>query len=42
MLLLLLFTETITHYHQDQRELKTDEDTREQYIETTIEDKQAA
>jgi len=42
MLLLLLFTETITYYHQYQRELKTDEDTGEQYIETTIEDIQAA
>jgi len=42
MLLLLLFTETITYYHQYQRELKTDEDTGEQYIETTIEDIKAA
>ena len=42
MLLLLLFTETITYYHQYQRELKTDEDTGDQYIETTIEDIQAA
>ncbi len=42
MLLLLLFTETVTYYHQYQRELKTDEDTGEQYIETTIEDIQAA
>jgi len=42
MLLLLLFTETITHYHQYQRELKTDEDTGEQYIETTIDDIRAA
>jgi hypothetical protein len=38
MLLLLMFTETITYYHQYQRELKTDEDTGEQYIESTIED----
>ncbi len=38
MLLLLLFTETITYYHQYQRELKTDIDTGEQYIESTIED----
>ena len=32
MLLLLLFTETITYYHQYQRELKTDTQTGEQYI----------
>jgi hypothetical protein len=38
MLLLLLFTETITYYHQYQRTLKTDTDTGEQYIESTIED----
>ncbi|MBB6239877.1 hypothetical protein HDC90_004539 [Pedobacter sp. AK013] len=38
MLLLLLFTETITYYHQYQRILKTDTDTGEQYIESTIED----
>ena len=31
MLLLLMFTETITYYHQYQRELKTDTDTGEQY-----------
>ena len=42
MLLLLLFTETITYYHQYQRELKTDEDTGEQYIESTIQDVEAA
>jgi len=42
MLLLLLFTETITYYHQYQRELKTDRDTGEQYIETTAEDIEAA
>ncbi len=42
MLLLLLFTETITYYHQYQRELKTDEDTGEQYIESTIDDIQNA
>lgn len=42
MLLLLLFTETITYYHQYQRELKTDTDTGEQYIESTIEDIEAA
>jgi hypothetical protein len=42
MLLLLLFTETITYYHQYQRELKTDRDTGEQYIETTTEDIEAA
>ena len=42
MLLLLLFTETITYYHQYQRELKTDTETGEQYIESTIEDIEAA
>jgi predicted transcriptional regulator len=42
MLLLLLFTETITYYHQYQRELKTDTDTGEQYIESTIQDIEAA
>lgn len=42
MLLLLLFTETITYYHQYQRELKTDEGTGEQYIESTLEDIEAA
>jgi hypothetical protein len=42
MLLLLLFIETITYYHQYQRELKTDKDTGEQYIESTISDIQAA
>jgi hypothetical protein len=42
MLLLLLFIETITYYHQYQRELKTDTDTGEQYIESTIEDIEAA
>lgn len=42
ILLLLLFTETITYYHQYQRELKTDTDTGEQYIESTPEDIQAA
>lgn len=42
MLLLLLFTETITYHHQYQRELKTDTDTGEQYIESTIEDIEAA
>lgn len=42
MLLLLLFTETITHYHQYQRTLKTDTDTGEQYIESTLEDVEAA
>jgi predicted transcriptional regulator len=42
MLLLLMFTETITYYHQFQRELKTDEDTGEQYIESTISDIEAA
>ncbi len=42
MLLLLLFTETITYYHQYQRGLKTDTGTGEQYIESTIEDIEAA
>jgi hypothetical protein len=42
MLLLLLFTETITYYHQYQRELKTDTDTGEQYIESTVKDVEAA
>lgn len=42
MLLLLLFTETITYYHQYQRELQTDRDTGEQYIESTIDDVEAA
>lgn len=42
MLLLLLFTETITWYHQYQRTLKTDTDTGEQYIESTLEDVEAA
>ncbi len=42
MLLLLMFTETITYYHQYQRELKTDEDTGEQYIESTARDIEAA
>jgi hypothetical protein len=42
MLLLLLFTETITYYHQYQRELKTDTETGEQYIESTPEDIEAA
>lgn len=42
MLLLLLFIETITYYHQYQRELKTDEATGEQYIETTIADIETA
>jgi Txe/YoeB family toxin of Txe-Axe toxin-antitoxin module len=38
MLLLLLFTETITYYRQYQRELKIDQHTNEKYIETTIAD----
>ena len=42
MLLLLLFTETITYYHQYQRELRTDTETGEQYIETSIEDVETA
>lgn len=42
MLLLLLFTETLTYYHQYQRTLKTDTDTGEQYIESTLEDVEAA
>jgi hypothetical protein len=40
--LLLLFIETITWYHQYQRELRTDEATGEQYIESTVEDVEAA
>jgi predicted transcriptional regulator len=42
MLLLLLFTETVTYYHQYQRELKTDAATGEQYIETTLADVELA
>lgn len=42
MLLLLLFTETVTWYHQYQRKLKTDESTGEQYIESTPEDVETA
>jgi len=42
MLLLLLFTETITYYHQYQRELKTDTETGEQYIESTVADIETA
>jgi hypothetical protein len=42
MMLLLLFIETITFYHQYQREVKTDTDTGEQYIESTIADIEAA
>ena len=42
MLLLLLFIETVTYYHQYQRELKTETDTGEQYIESTAEDIEAA
>ncbi|MEN0056406.1 MAG: hypothetical protein AAGC65_22190 [Mucilaginibacter sp.] len=42
MLLLLLFTEIITYYHQYQRELKTDQDTGEQCIESTPSDIEAA
>lgn len=38
MLLLLLFTETVTWYHQYQRKLETDTETGEQYIESTPED----
>jgi len=37
-----LFTETITWYHQYQRELKTDTSTGEQYVESTIEDIEVA
>jgi hypothetical protein len=40
--LLLLFIETLTWYHQYQRELKTDETTGEQFIESTPEDIEAA
>jgi len=42
MLLLLLFTETITYYNQYQRTLHTDKVTGEQYIESTAEDIEAA
>jgi hypothetical protein len=42
MLLLLLFVETITYYHQYQRTVQTDPHTREQYIESTVEDVEAA
>jgi len=42
MLLLLLFTETVTYYHQYQRKVKTDEATGEQYIESTPEDIETA
>jgi len=42
MLLLLLFTETLTYYHQYQREMKTDTATGEQYIESTAADIEAA
>ena len=38
----LLFIETVTFYHQYQREVKTDTATGEHYIETTLEDIQAA
>jgi len=38
----LLFIETVTFYHQYQREIKTDPETGEAYIETTIEDIEAA
>jgi len=38
MLLLLLFTETVTYYHQYQRGLRTDSVTGELYIESTPED----
>jgi predicted transcriptional regulator len=34
----LQFIELITHYHQHQRDIKHDEETGEEYIETTIED----
>jgi DNA primase len=34
----LVFIETVTFYHQYQREIKTDPSTGERYIETTIED----
>lgn len=38
----LQFIECITFYHQYQREVKTDPDTQEQFIETTLEDIAAA
>lgn len=42
LLLLLSFIETITFYHQYQREVKTDATAGQQYIESTKEDIQAA
>ncbi|GAA4092603.1 hypothetical protein [Mucilaginibacter panaciglaebae] len=42
MWLLLLFIETVTYYHQYQRELKTDVITGEMFIETTLADIEAA
>ncbi len=42
LLLLLSFIETITFYHQYQRPVRTDEQTGQQYIETTKEDIEAA
>ena len=38
----LAFIETITFYHQYQREIKTNKETGERYIETTLEDIEAA
>ncbi|MGB4959460.1 MAG: hypothetical protein WBO36_08290, partial [Saprospiraceae bacterium] len=38
LMLLLSFIETVTFYHQYQRPLQTNEETKEQYIETTKED----
>ena len=38
MVLLLSFIETITYYHQAQRERKTDAVTHEEYIETSVDD----
>lgn len=38
MILLLSFIETITFYHQYQRLVKTDPETQESYIESTVED----
>jgi len=42
MMLILLFTETITYYHQYQRILHIDKVTGEQYIESTVEDIETA
>ena len=38
LMLLLSFIETVTFYHQHQRQIRVNEDTKERYIETTKED----